>query len=176
MLCASCTRVWYLIAIAAGAFFGWLGYRLSEGRKLAAVGGVLFGLTAAAYLAAWEQQSQAVVLPLVHIQVPTPFDHDTVIFIVDPKASTEIVWSKDEEGHVASPKSGVIRVKSLGPLEHHELRAVLSDGRRDWELFDSYLDGTNFLVIGFTQEGSKPRLDLMSDAEIAEYLRKREAE
>ena len=52
----------------------------------------------------------------------------------------------------------------------------LSDGRRDWELSDSYLDGTNFLVIGFTQEGSKPRFGLMSDAEIAAYLRKREAE
>ncbi len=68
-------------------------------------------------------------------------------------------------------------MKSLGPLEHRESRALLSDGRHDWELFDSYLDdGTNFLVCGFTQETAQPRLALMSDAEVAEYLRKRGSE
>ncbi len=169
--------MWYLIAIAAGALLGWLGYRLSKGHKLAAVGGVLVGLVVAFYAAGREDYSRTVRLPLVHIEVPLPFHHDTVIFIVDPKASTEIVWSKDGEGHVRAPKSGIIRVKSLGPLEHHDSLALLSDGRRNWGLFDSYLeDGTNFLVYGFTEHGMQPRIGLMSDAEVAEYLRKRETE
>jgi hypothetical protein len=169
--------VWYLIGIASGSFFGWLGYRFSKRRKLAAFGGVLFGLAAASYFAPHDDYSQGELLPLVHIDVPLPFRHDTVIFIVDPKAANEIVWSKDGEGHVTAPKSGIIRMKSLGPLEHHESHALLLDGRRDWEMFDSYLaDGTNFLLFGFTQEGTQPSLSLMSDAEVAEYLRKREAE
>ena len=175
-LCATCDRVWYLIGIAAGAFFGWLGYRVSKGRRIAAIGGVLFGFAVVFYSAGRNDYSKTELLPLVHIEVPKPFQHDTVIFIVDPKAPTEIIWSKDGEGHVAAPKSGIIRVKSLGPLEHHESHALLSDGRRDWEMFDSYLDGTNFLVFGFTQQVTQPRIDLMSDAEVAEYLRKREAE
>lgn len=168
----------YVIGTAAAALFGWLGYRLSKRRKLAAIGGVLLGLAVAFWWSGRQDYSQgAVLLPLVNIQIPEQYQYETVIFIVDPKASTEIAWSKDGEGHVTAPKNGIIRVKSLGPLEHHDSRAALSDGRWNWGQFDSYLkDGTNFLVFDFAEVEKPPRLDLLSDAEVAEYLRKREAE
>ncbi len=150
----------HLIAIAAGALFGWLGYRLSKGRKLAAAGGVLLGLLVAFYVSGRQDYSQTALLPLVHIEVPASFHHDTVIFIVDPMASTEFSWSKDGEGRVKASKSGIIRAKSLGPLEHRESRALLSDGRHDWDLFDSYLDdSTNFLAYGFNST-TAPRADI----------------
>jgi hypothetical protein len=169
--------MWYLIALASAAFFGWLAHRFSKGSKAAAIGGVLIGLALVLYNPLRKtDQPRARVVSLLHIEIPAGFKHETVIFITDPSVTAEINWSANAEGWIKAPKSGVIRLRDLGRLSGQHTPAVLSDGRRDWGLFNSYINGAPFVVYDFNQKGSEPRVDMFSDDEVVRYFREREAE
>jgi hypothetical protein len=171
--------VWFILAIGCAAFFGWLGHRVFKGRKNAATVGAGLGFALVFYSPLNPAERERVPTPLVHIDVPADFKHDTVIFIHDPTAKAEIVWSKGNEGRIVSPKSGVIRVKSLGPLDSQESRALLSNGKQDWGLLNSNLDGdgARIVVYDFAQNGSSEgQMGTMSNADAARYVRHREAE
>lgn len=170
--------MWYAIALLSAALCGWLAHRFSKGSRPATIGGVVLGLALVFYNPLRDVNSRPRRLPMMHIDVPANFKHDTVILITDPNATTVIDWSEETgEGRIASPKSGVIRVKSLGKFAFHESSALLSNGRHDWGRFNSYIDGAPFMVYDFQQNGdSQPAVDLMSDAEVVRYFRQRESE
>lgn len=170
--------MWYAIAIASAALFGLLAHRFTKGSRAATVGGVAIGIAVVVYNPLRQEREEQRLSPLMHIEVPKNFRHDTVILIVDPAANAELAWSaKTGEARIAAPPSGVVRLKSLGKFANHESRALLSDGREDWGRFNSYLNGAPFLVYDFKQHGaSQPEVGLMSDAEIAHYFRQRESE
>jgi hypothetical protein len=170
--------MWYAIALVSATLGGWLAHRFSKGSKPATIGGVALGLALVFYNPLRDLNSRVRLSPTMHIEVPANFEHDTVIFITDSKATAEIDWSEEtSEGRIASPKSGVIRVKSLGRFAFHESRALLSNGRQDWGRFNSYINGAPFMVYDFKRDGaSEPQVGLMSDAEVVRYFRERESE
>jgi hypothetical protein len=56
-------------------------------------------------------------------------------------------------------------VTSLGPLDNQESRALRSDGKPDWDLFNGNLDGNGarIVVYDFTRDGSSEgRIGTMS--------------
>lgn len=169
--------MWYLTALVCSACFGgWLGHRISKGHKRATVGGMFVGLALVFYSPLNDVTPRPHVAPLVHIAVPADFKHDTIIFLTDPYATAEIAWSGTGEGQIVAPTSGVIRVKSLGLIDNQTSRALLSDGRYNWGLFNSQVGGARFVVYDFNRVSSKPDVGLMSDDEVTTYFREREAQ
>lgn len=168
----------FALAVASAAFCGWLGYRIAKHRRTGAVFGFVVGLVLVgqAPLRQWYDGSDTL-QPLLFINVPPDFNHDSVILIDDPGASSEVLWNDSNEGHIAASKSGVVRLKALGRLDNQVSFAELSNGKRNWELRNWSIHGQRILVYGFARSiSTDPALNLTEDDELEAHVRQREAE
>jgi hypothetical protein len=164
---------WLLMAapIAAG---GWLGHRVLKNRWGLNAGMTLGAVVGLALVLRSFQEPLSQGNPTLQITVPSNFAHESVIVISDSSATQEVIWSG---GHalLAVPKSGVVRLKTLGVLDGHEV-----DARLDRKAYSAYgtlnLDGARLTFYNFAYDRKEPALDLMPQAELAKYVREREAE
>jgi hypothetical protein len=112
--------------------------------------------------------------PQLTITAPTEFAHESVVLIEDPAASQELTWVHGE-AQLAVPKSGVARLKSLGPAGRELINATLN-GRRYWHSSGGPLHGRPVLILNFEDRSKEPAPDLQSEAKFKQFLRERETE
>ncbi|MEC7523615.1 MAG: hypothetical protein VYE22_27280 [Myxococcota bacterium] len=107
-------------------------WRAGEGRRgrgglLGALGGLALG-AAGGVLAIWLTFFQDGYDDLPTLVLDAPADREAVYVLEDPAVSTEIRWDGDV-GRLAVPASGVVRVRSLGPLATSAAQVQTTDGR-----------------------------------------------
>ena len=168
-----------VFSLGAVLFCGWLGHRVFKKGRTGAIAGAVFGLLLVsqgplrrAFEGAPPQRPELIV------EVPADFTHETVIIIADPKVETEVSWNeKTNKGHIKAPRSGIIRLKDLGRLDNQLTYCRLSNGKTNTGLLNSNIHGARIVAYRFTYTlGSEPDLGLLNDNELADLVRKREAE
>jgi hypothetical protein len=153
---------------------GWVGRRWLKGRLGLNVG-MLVGSVLGVGLDLWffhESISQPT--PVLQIHAPSDFAHESVILIEDPRSNNEVAWSGGR-GELAVPRSGVVRLKTLGLLYGHLIQAQLNG--QDYYHFGSMtVEGAPLATFNFAYYAKEPALDLMSTEALAAYIRDRESE
>lgn len=112
--------------------------------------------------------------PLLQMAAPKGYTHTSVVLIGDPNASEELVWA-NRKASIAVPKSGVVRLKSLGLVDGEHIEAQL-DGKDYWNVRVANLHGARMAMFRFSDDQAEPALDHLLESEIAKYLNERENE
>jgi hypothetical protein len=112
--------------------------------------------------------------PLLEVVVPAGYAHETVILVSDPSSRQELVWH-DGKARLVVPKSGVVRLKTLGLIDGHLFEAQLN-GRNYWSFGVTNLNGHRIADFNFSEAQKERPLDLMSEAELARFIHDRETE
>ena len=162
--------------IGFSLFLGWVAERTLQKRNAGRIAGAAFGI--ALSVLPWQQWLAGPPHPSLTIEVPADFKHELVIFLTDPNVDTEIQWDESKNrARIKAPKSGVIRLKSLGRLDNQLTYAHLSNGKTNWGLTNTDVHGARLVAYEFNYDSrTEQDLGLMSENEVAELIRKREAE
>lgn len=171
-------RTLYVMIVACALLFGWLGHRTIKKFNVGAFVGAIVGI-----VLAFQQPVQRWIEPppehpRLIIEVPTDFKHELVIFLTDPSVDTQIQWDEpSNEGRIKAPKSGIVRLHSLGRIDNQLTYARLSNGKTNWGLTNSDVHGARLVAYRFNYD-FKTEVDfgLLTEDEAAEFIRKREAE
>ena len=167
-----------VILVSCGLLLGWVGHRTLKKFNVGAFVGAILGIVIAIQGPVRLWIAGPPESPRVTIDVPADFKHELLIFITDPRVDTEIQWDESRnEARIKAPKSGVIRLQSLGRLDNQLTFARLSNGKTNWGLENMNVRGARLVAYDFRYTpppGSD--LGLMSEDEVAELIRKREAE
>ncbi len=170
-----------LIAMAAlvfvpAAILAGIGYAVGGDSKLVPtlIGGIL-GAALGAFAIKLMFYRDQIPMATIHLAIPTGFVSGWILLVEDPAAKNTLAYDGPHgEMSVRVPKSGVVRVKSLGELPQSSVEAVLSDGRTAQVWFVQ--DCRTGTVLGFGVEGKTPlaKLDGMTMAELDAFLRDKE--
>lgn len=134
---------------------------------LATFAGLLLGLSACA-------ESKKPIAPLLlQMTAPAGYTHASVILISDPNAAQELVWAGSLT-HITVPKSGIVRLKSLGAIDSYGIEAQL-DGKDYWRVGSANLHGARVAMFRFWEDSSEPAIDLLLESELERYLDERES-
>lgn len=139
-------------------------------KRLASFAGVVLVLCGCAESA----RSARTAAPLLQLTAPTGYAYASVILIADPSASEELVWA-DGKARISVPKSGVVRLKSLGLVDSEEIEAQL-DGKDYWRVGAANLHGARVAMFRFAEDQTEPAINLLLESELATYLTERERE
>lgn len=112
--------------------------------------------------------------PLLQMVAPKGYAHASVVLIGDPSVTEELVWANGKAS-IAVPKSGVVRLKSLGLVDSEQIEAQL-DGRDYWRAGVVNLRGERVVMFRFSDDHSEPAINLLLESELAKYLNERESE
>ena len=167
-----------VMTIGCSLLFGWVGQRTLNNRKVGAIGGAVLGVVLSFQTPVQRMIEGPPPRPELTIDVPADFKQEQIILITDPSVDTEIHWDeRTNEARIKTPKSGVIRLKSLGRLDNQITHAKLSSGKTNWGLTNTNVHGERVVAYGFNYDfRTQPDLGLLSENELAELIRKREAE
>jgi hypothetical protein len=143
---------------------------VEQTKWLACVGGVVLALCACAESA----RSARTAAPLLQMAAPRDYTHASVILIGDPTATEELEWT-DGKARLAVPKSGVVRLKSLGLVDSGQIEAQL-DGKDYWRVGAANLHGARVAMFRFSEDEKEPAINHLLESELAKYLSERESE
>jgi hypothetical protein len=121
---------------------------------------------------------------MLTLDIPADFAHESVVLITDPSVSNAVVWSGGDwpfsvkQGHIAVPKSGIVRVKNLGIIDGHVVDAMLSDGRIGREFTVAEIDSGRAASFNFVEEDKRtePAMAVANSPTFSAYIRGRESE
>ncbi|MEM9068448.1 MAG: hypothetical protein AAGE52_08075 [Myxococcota bacterium] len=129
------------MVIGPALVLGLVGYAVARGRArkngaggtlALTLGGVVVGVLiggAAVLLTFFE----SVFDPVVVFEVPPNFDKPEIFLLEDPSASLEFEWGTfGLRGSAPVPASGVVRVRTMGKLDHGPYTVELSTGQHNW--------------------------------------------
>jgi len=139
-------------------------------KQLVASGAVALALCACAESARTARQEA----PLLQMTAPKGYTHTSVVLIGDPSVSEELVWT-DGKANITVPRSGVVRLKSLGLIDSEQIEARL-DGKDYWRVGVTNLHGARVAMFRFADDHAEPALNLLLESEIAKYLHERESD
>jgi hypothetical protein len=164
---------WILVALPI-AIGGWLGRRWLKNRVGLNIGMIVGSLVGVGLDLWFFHESISQPAPVLEIHAPADFAHESVILIEDPRTRTEVVWSR---GHAQLdvPKSGVVRLKTLGVLDGHDIEARLNS-QNYYGYGSMNFERTRLAMFNFAYHPQEPDIGLMSDEALLAYVHEREAE
>jgi hypothetical protein len=174
----------WVAMLALATRCGWLCYRRLRSRSGNALAISLGAAVGVFLLLSKFLNSAASSTPTLTLDIPADFAHESVVLITDPSVTSAVVWSGGDwpfsvkQGHIAVPKSGIVRVKSLGIIDSHVVDAVLSDGRIGRAFTVAEIGSARAASFNFVEEDERkePAMDVANSPKFSAYIRERERE